>query len=52
MSPANIDSASGDVVAPSSVKRFDADDPYLVVAADKGTAAFSDIANSVAAQRG
>jgi len=37
------------VVAPHHVVRYDGDDPYLVVAADKGTATFSDIANSVAA---
>ena len=30
--------------------RYDADDPYLVVAADKGTATFSDIANGIAAR--
>ena len=38
----------GEVVPPASVVRHDADDTYLVVAADKGTASFSDIANSVA----
>jgi glutamate dehydrogenase len=32
--------------------RYDQDDPYLVVAADKGTATFSDIANSIAVKRG
>ncbi|WP_245929130.1 NAD-glutamate dehydrogenase [Agarilytica rhodophyticola] len=37
----------GDVVAPESVIRKDPDDPYLVVAADKGTATFSDIANEI-----
>ena len=37
-----------EVVVPPSVVRYDGDDPYLVVAADKGTATFSDIANSVA----
>jgi glutamate dehydrogenase len=42
----------GQVVAPTDVVRHDADDPYLVVAADKGTASFSDIANSVSAQYG
>jgi glutamate dehydrogenase len=42
----------GDVVAPERVVRYDDDDPYLVVAADKGTAAFSDIANEVAAGYG
>lgn len=35
------------VVPPVDVVRYDADDPYLVVAADKGTATFSDIANAV-----
>jgi glutamate dehydrogenase len=40
------------VVPPRSVKRLDGDDPYLVVAADKGTAAFSDIANGIAAEYG
>ncbi len=39
----------GDVVPPDRVVRFDDDDPYLVVAADKGTATFSDIANEVSA---
>jgi glutamate dehydrogenase len=42
----------GAVVAPKQVVRHDADDPYLVVAADKGTASFSDIANSVSAAYG
>ena len=37
----------GKVVAPAQVVRYDDDDPYLVVAADKGTATFSDIANEV-----
>jgi glutamate dehydrogenase len=36
------------VVPPPQVTRYDSDDPYLVVAADKGTASFSDIANAVA----
>ncbi|MFJ6453864.1 NAD-glutamate dehydrogenase [Paenarthrobacter sp. NPDC091669] len=40
------------VVAPPSVVRYDGDDSYLVVAADKGTASFSDIANEVAASYG
>jgi len=40
------------VVPPKGVVRKDEDDPYLVVAADKGTATFSDIANGVAAQYG
>lgn len=35
------------VVPPRDIVRYDSDDPYLVVAADKGTATFSDIANSV-----
>ncbi len=38
----------GNVVSPTNVIRHDEDDPYLVVAADKGTATFSDIANEVA----
>ncbi|WP_151524299.1 NAD-glutamate dehydrogenase [Serinicoccus kebangsaanensis] len=38
----------GDVHPPERVVRHDGDDPYLVVAADKGTATFSDIANGVA----
>ncbi|XZG68837.1 NAD-glutamate dehydrogenase [Chitinibacteraceae bacterium HSL-7] len=42
----------GEVVPPSDVVRHDEDDPYLVVAADKGTAAFSDIANSVSREYG
>ncbi|MDX3774771.1 NAD-glutamate dehydrogenase [Chromatiaceae bacterium AAb-1] len=37
----------GAIVAPADVVRLDEDDPYLVVAADKGTASFSDIANSI-----
>ncbi len=37
------------VVPPPQVVRYDEDDPYLVVAADKGTATFSDIANEVSA---
>jgi glutamate dehydrogenase len=40
------------VVPPRDVLRYDGDDSYLVVAADKGTATFSDIANSVAAEHG
>jgi glutamate dehydrogenase len=42
----------GRVVPPPSVLRYDGDDPYLVVAADKGTATFSDIANEIALSRG
>jgi glutamate dehydrogenase len=44
----NVDRASGQVVTPPNVVRRDGDDAYLVVAADKGTATFSDIANEVA----
>ncbi|MCW2525084.1 MAG: NAD-glutamate dehydrogenase [Frankiales bacterium] len=40
------------VVAPPRTRRYDGDDPYLVVAADKGTATFSDIANGIAIERG
>jgi glutamate dehydrogenase len=43
---------SGQVVPPPDVLRPDGDDPYLVVAADKGTATFSDIANGIALERG
>src|SRR6185437_806698 len=43
---------SGQVVAPVHVVRHDGDDPYLVVAADKGTATFSDTANEIATSRG
>ncbi|RII42559.1 NAD-glutamate dehydrogenase [Galactobacter valiniphilus] len=42
---------SESVVPPLDVVRRDADDTYLVVAADKGTASFSDLANSLAAER-
>ncbi|MFD4695287.1 NAD-glutamate dehydrogenase [Streptomyces sp. NPDC058463] len=42
----------GEVVAPADVVRHDEDDTYLVVAADKGTAKFSDIANDVAVAYG
>ncbi|WP_103501360.1 NAD-glutamate dehydrogenase [Streptomyces sp. SM14] len=42
----------GDVVPPRQVVRHDGDDTYLVVAADKGTATFSDIANEVAQSYG
>ncbi|MGE4659400.1 MAG: NAD-glutamate dehydrogenase, partial [Arenicellales bacterium] len=38
------------VIPPSRVVRYDQDDPYLVVAADKGTTTFSDLANEVAAE--
>ncbi|WP_343897999.1 NAD-glutamate dehydrogenase, partial [Craurococcus roseus] len=40
------------VVPPERVVRRDADDPYMVVAADKGTATFSDIANALSAEYG
>ena len=40
------------IVPPPHVVRHDADDPYLVVAADKGTATFSDYANAVSAEYG
>ncbi|WP_406861231.1 NAD-glutamate dehydrogenase [Streptomyces sp. HUAS MG47] len=42
----------GEVVPPADVVRHDEDDTYLVVAADKGTATFSDIANGVAEEYG
>ena len=42
----------GKVVHPEHVVTLDEDDPYLVVAADKGTASFSDIANEVSAEYG
>ncbi|TMR06981.1 NAD-glutamate dehydrogenase [Actinomadura soli] len=42
----------GKVVPPPNVVRHDGDDTYLVVAADKGTATFSDLANGVAAEYG
>jgi glutamate dehydrogenase len=41
------DNLAEGVAPPSDVVRHDDDDPYLVVAADKGTATFSDIANSI-----
>ena len=42
----------GKVVTPNGIVRRDGDDPYLVVAADKGTATFSDIANGISAEFG
>ncbi|MBM7071915.1 NAD-glutamate dehydrogenase [Shewanella sp. 202IG2-18] len=39
--------SNGEIVPPVDVVRHDEDDPYLVVAADKGTATFSDIANEI-----
>jgi len=41
-----------DIVPPKAVVRWDSDDAYLVVAADKGTATFSDIANGISAEYG
>jgi glutamate dehydrogenase len=43
---------SGQVLPPAGVVRHDRDDPYLVVAADKGTATFSDTANEISQQYG
>jgi glutamate dehydrogenase len=42
---------SDGVIPPENVVRHDGDDPYLVVAADKGTASFSDIANDISVAR-
>jgi glutamate dehydrogenase len=42
----------GELVPPAGVVRRDGDDPYLVVAADKGTATFSDLANSISQEYG
>jgi len=42
----------GHVVHPDGVRAPDGDDPYFVVAADKGTATFSDVANALALERG
>jgi glutamate dehydrogenase len=42
----------GEIVHPDRTIRYDGADPYLVVAADKGTATFSDTANAVAAEYG
>ncbi|MET0373696.1 MAG: NAD-glutamate dehydrogenase domain-containing protein, partial [Rhizorhabdus sp.] len=42
----------GKVVHPPKVAIRDGDDPYFVVAADKGTATFSDVANAIAVERG
>ncbi len=41
-----------DIVAPQYVARYDEEDPYFVVAADKGTATFSDIANALSLEYG
>ena len=46
----NLD--GGGVTPPPRTVRHDGDDPYLVVAADKGTATFSDIANGIAMEHG
>ena len=47
------DNRVGDeIVPPPDVKRHDTDDPYLVVAADKGTATFSDYANAISKEYG
>ena len=48
----NVDHTTREVSAPPQVVRRDGDDAYLVVAADKGTATFSDIANDVAKSYG
>lgn len=43
------DNRSGaNIIAPKGIVRLDSDDPYFVVAADKGTASFSDVANAIA----
>ena len=44
--------SGGKVVKPERVICLDGDDPYFVVAADKGTASFSDVANAIAQDRG
>ena len=44
----NIGAGTAGVIPPRDVVRHEGDDPYLVVAADKGTATFSDIANGIA----
>lgn len=46
------DDAAVTIVPPAQVVSHDADDPYLVVAADKGTASFSDTANAISAEYG
>ncbi|MGY6708168.1 MAG: NAD-glutamate dehydrogenase [Rhizobiaceae bacterium] len=47
------DNLDGDrVVPPQGVRRLDGDDPYFVVAADKGTATFSDTANAISQAHG
>jgi glutamate dehydrogenase len=42
----------GTIIPPDGVVRHEGDDPYLVVAADKGTATFSDIANALSVEHG
>src|SRR6185312_5297745 len=42
--------ADGKIIPPDQVVRHEGDDPYFVVAADKGTATFSDIANEISIQ--
>lgn len=42
----------GQIIPPVNVVRYDDNDPYLVVAADKGTATFSDIANGISKEYG
>jgi glutamate dehydrogenase len=46
------DVSGATIAPPADVVRFDGDDHYLVVAADKGTASFSDVANEIACSRG
>ncbi|MDH3222613.1 MAG: NAD-glutamate dehydrogenase [Gemmatimonadota bacterium] len=46
------DNLNGEAVPPEGVIRYDEADPYLVVAADKGTATFSDVANALAEEAG
>lgn len=41
---------NGKIIPPENVIRYDEDDPYLVIAADKGTASFSDYANQIASE--
>ncbi|HMK69663.1 MAG TPA: NAD-glutamate dehydrogenase [Xanthobacteraceae bacterium] len=48
----NIGPGTAGVIPPADVVRHEGDDPYLVVAADKGTATFSDIANDIAIAHG
>jgi glutamate dehydrogenase len=46
------DLVDGRVVTPAGVMALDDEDPYLVVAADRGTATYSDLANALAAEHG